>query len=106
MKSHYVELGLQRVRIVQILSLEGRKFGQTLNTGLYLLNSLLEELKQRGHTAVPGDEAFKLYDTHGFPLELTQEGAAEQGFTVDFSGFEQSIQRQQARSRAPTTFAH
>jgi len=105
MKSHYVELGLQRDRIVEILSLEERKFGQTLNTGLYLLNSLLEELKQRGHTAVPGDEAFKLYDTHGFPLELTQEVAAEQGFTVDVSGFEQSMQRQQERSRAASTFA-
>jgi alanyl-tRNA synthetase len=105
MKSHYVELGLQRDRIVEILSLEERKFGQTLNTGLYLLNNLLEELKQRGHTAVPGDEAFKLYDTHGFPLELTQEVAAEQGFTVDVSGFEQSMQRQQERSRAASTFA-
>ena len=105
MKSHYVELGLQRDRIVEILSLEERKFGQTLNTGLYLLNSLLEELKQRGHTAVPGDEAFKLYDTHGFPLELTQEVAAEQGFTVDVSGFEQSMQRQQERSRGASTFA-
>jgi len=105
MKSHYVELGLQRDRIVEILSLEERKFGQTLNTGLYLLNSLLEELKQRGHTAVAGDEAFKLYDTHGFPLELTQEVAAEQGFTVDVSGFEQSMQRQQERSRAASTFA-
>ncbi len=105
MKSHYVELGLQRDRIVEILSLEERKFGQTLNTGLYLLNNLLEELKQRGHTAIPGDEAFKLYDTHGFPLELTQEVAAEQGFTVDVSGFEQSMQRQQERSRGASTFA-
>ncbi|HVB72539.1 MAG TPA: alanine--tRNA ligase [Ktedonobacteraceae bacterium] len=105
MKSHYVELGLQRDRIVEILSLEERKFSQTLNAGLYLLNNLIEELKQRGHTAIPGDEAFKLYDTHGFPLELTQEVAAEHGFTVDVSGFEQSMQRQQERSRATATFA-
>ncbi|MGH2494117.1 MAG: alanine--tRNA ligase [Ktedonobacteraceae bacterium] len=105
MKSHYVELGLQRDRIVEILSLEEKKFSQTLNAGLFLLNNLLEDLKQRGHTTIPGDAAFKLYDTHGFPLELTQEVAAEHGFTVDISGFEQSMQQQQERSRATATFA-
>jgi alanyl-tRNA synthetase len=104
MKSHYVELGLQRDRIVDILSLEERKFSQTLNAGLFLLTNLLEDLKLRGHTAIPGDQAFKLYDTHGFPLELTQEVAAEHGFTVDVSGFEQSMQRQQERSRASAAF--
>src|SRR5436305_11780660 len=83
MKSHYVELGLQRDRIVEILSLEEKKFSQTLNAGLFLLNNLIEDLKKRQHTAIPGEEAFKLYDTRGFPLELTQEVAAEHGFTVD-----------------------
>lgn len=104
MKSHYVELGLQRDRIVEILSLEEKKFSQTLNAGLFLLNNLLADLKQRGHTAIPGDQAFKLYDSHGFPLELTQEVAAEHGFTIDISGFEQSMQQQQERSRATAAF--
>jgi alanyl-tRNA synthetase len=106
MRGHYVELGLQRDRIVEILNLEEKKFGQTLNAGMHLLNSLLEDLKQRGHSAIPGEDAFKLYDTHGFPLELTQEVAAEQGFTVDVSGFEQSMQQQQERSRAASAFTH
>ena len=105
MRWHYVELGLQRDRIVEILSLEEKKFGQTLNAGMYLLNNLIEDLKQRGHSAIPGEDAFKLYDTHGFPLELTQEVASEQGFTVDVSGFEQSMQQQQIRSRAASAFA-
>src|SRR5215472_6950250 len=105
MRGHYVELGLQRDRIVEILSLEEKKFGQTLNAGMSLLSSLLDDLKRQGHTAIPGADAFKLYDTHGFPLELTQEVAAEQGFTVDVSGFEQSMQQQQERSRAASTFA-
>jgi len=105
MRGHYVELGLQRDRIVEILSLEEKKFGQTLNAGMYLLNNLIEDLKQRGHSAIPGEDAFKLYDTHGFPLELTQEVASEQGFTVDVSGFEQSMQQQQIRSRAASAFA-
>ena len=104
MRGHYVELGLQRNRIVEILSLEEKKFGQTLNAGMNLLTNLLVELKQQGRTAIPGADAFKLYDTHGFPLELTQEVAAEQGFTVDVSDFEQSMQQQQERSRAASTF--
>jgi alanyl-tRNA synthetase len=104
MRSHYVELGLQRDRIVEILSLEEKKFGQTLNAGMYLLNNLIEDLKRRGHSAIPGEDAFKLYDTHGFPLELTQEVAEEHGLSVDVSGFEQSMQRQQERSRAASVF--
>src|SRR2546422_9736734 len=104
MKDHYVELGLQRDRIVEILSLEEKKFGQTLNAGLSLLTTLIEDLKRRNHNAIPGEEAFKLHDTHGFPLELTQEVAAEHGFTVDVSGFEQAMQRQQERSRMAAAF--
>jgi len=104
MKDHYVELGLQRDRIVELLSLEERKFGQTLNTGLALLTALIDDLQQKGHHAIPGEDAFKLYDTHGFPLELTQEVAAEHGLSIDVSGFEQAMQRQQERSRASAAF--
>ncbi len=104
MRSHYVELGLHRDRIVEILSLEEKKFGQTLNAGLFLLNTMLEDLNHRGRRVLPGEDAFKLYDTHGFPFELTQEVAAEHGFTVDVSGFEQSMQQQQERSRAASAF--
>ncbi len=104
MKDHYVELGLQRDRIVELLSLEERKFGQTLNTGLALLTALIDDLQQKGHHAIPGEDAFRLYDTHGFPLELTQEVAAEHGLSIDVSGFEQAMQRQQERSRSSATF--
>ena len=104
MKSHYVELGLQRDRIIEILSLEEKKFNQTLNAGLALLTERIEDIQHKGHHTIPGEDAFKLYDTHGFPLELTQEVAAEHGLTVDASGFEQSMQRQQERSRATGAF--
>ncbi len=104
MKSHYVELGQHRDRIVEILSREEQKFSQTLNAGLALLTTLLDDLKAQGKTVIPGADAFKLYDTHGFPLELTQEVAAEHGFTVDIPGFEQALQRQQERSRSSATF--
>ena len=105
MKDHYVELGLQRDRIVEILSLEEKKFNQTLNAGLTLLTNLIEDLKAHDVTVIPGDDAFKLYDTHGFPLELTQEVAAEHRLTVDIPGFERAMERQQERSRRTATFA-
>jgi alanyl-tRNA synthetase len=98
--SYYSELQMQQARILEILTLEEKKFSQTLTTGLNLLNDLLANLKMQECTVIPGEEVFKLYDTHGFPIELTQEIAAEQGFTIDTAGFEQSMQRQQERSRA------
>ncbi len=104
MGDHYHELHQQRHRIMEILSLEELKFGQTLNTGLHLLNQLLDELRAKKHMVIPGENVFRLYDTHGFPVELTQEIAAEQGFTIDTAGFEQAMQRQQERSRAFTSF--
>ncbi|GCE18209.1 alanine--tRNA ligase [Dictyobacter kobayashii] len=107
MGDYYTELKTQRERIIEVLSLEEKKFSQTLNTGLSLLNDLLAELKEQHKTVIPGEEVFRLYDTHGFPVELTQEIAGEQGFSIDTSGFEQSMQRQQERSRAgaSNTFA-
>jgi alanyl-tRNA synthetase len=104
MGDYYTELRTQRTRISDVLSLEEQKFSLTLNTGLALLNDLLQNLQQRGQTVVPGEEVFKLYDTHGFPVELTEEIASEQGFTIDSAGFEQAMQRQQERSRAASTF--
>ncbi|HEU5377936.1 MAG TPA: alanine--tRNA ligase [Ktedonobacteraceae bacterium] len=104
LKGHYVELAQQRNRIIEILSFEEKKFGSTLSAGLFLLNNLLEDLQKQGKKIIPGTDAFKLYDTHGFPLELTQEVAGEHGFTVDTPGFEQAMERQQERSRSTNVF--
>ncbi|GHO74569.1 alanine--tRNA ligase [Ktedonobacter sp. SOSP1-85] len=105
MGDYYTELRTQRDRIVDVLSLEEKKFSQTLNTGLQLLTSLLSDLRQKEISVIPGNEVFKLYDSHGFPVELTQEIASEQGFTIDAAGFEQAMQQQQERSRAASNFA-
>ncbi|GCF07444.1 alanine--tRNA ligase [Dictyobacter arantiisoli] len=107
MGGYYSELETQRERIIEVLSLEEKKFSQTLDTGLSLLNELLLDLKQKQQTTIPGAEVFRLYDTHGFPVELTQEIASEQGFKIDDAGFEEAMQRQQERSRAgaSNTFA-
>jgi len=104
LKGHYAELSQQRDRIVEILSFEEKKFGQTLSAGLFLLNNLLEDLQKQDKHTIPGDDAFKLYDTHGFPLELTREVAGEHDFTVDTPGFEQAMERQQERSRSTNVF--
>ncbi|GHO43907.1 alanine--tRNA ligase [Ktedonospora formicarum] len=105
MGDYYTELREQRDRIVDVLSMEEKKFSQTLNTGLQLLTELLTELRAKEVSVIPGDAVFKLYDTHGFPVELTQEIASEQGFTIDSAGFEHAMQQQQERSRAASTFS-
>jgi alanyl-tRNA synthetase len=105
MKGHYTDLAQRRDQIVEILSHEERKFGQTLSLGLQLLNEVLDSLQEQGEKVVPGETAFKLYDTHGFPLELTQEVAAERDMLVDITGFEGAMQRQQERSKQPEVFA-
>lgn len=104
LKGHYVELAQQRERIIEVLSFEEKKFSLTLSAGLVLLNNLLESLRQEDKHVIPGADAFKLYDTHGFPLELTQEVAGEHGFTVDTSGFAQAMERQQEQSRSNNAF--
>ncbi len=104
LKGHYIELGLRRDRIVEILSFEEKKFGETLSAGLALLNTLLEYLQKQDQHVIPGEAAFRLYDTHGFPLELTQEVAGEHGFTVDIPAFEQAMERQKERSRSTSVF--
>jgi alanyl-tRNA synthetase len=105
MQGHYTELAERRDQIVEILSHEEKKFGQTLSMGLQLLNEVLDDLQKREEKVVPGEAAFRLYDTHGFPLELTQEVAAERDMLVDVVGFEGAMQRQQERSKQPEVFA-
>jgi alanyl-tRNA synthetase len=104
MQGHYRELAARRDQIVEVISIEERKFGQTLNAGMQRLNTLLDELERQGERQVPGQEAFKLYDTHGFPLELTQEVAAERGMTVDVASYRGAMLHQKERSRQPEAF--
>ena len=105
MGGHYHELAARRDAIVETLEAEERRFGQTLTGGLQLLTRELDELAARGGSEVPGEVAFKLYDTHGFPIELTEEVARERDFTVDRAGFEGAMQRQQEQARRPDVFA-
>ncbi len=96
--SHYQELHERDELIVKTLEGEENLFRRTLHTGTQLLNNLLKNLKH-GDT-LPGDEAFKLYDTYGFPLEITQEICQEQGIGVDLTGYELCLKEAQELSRA------
>ena len=86
--------------ITRTVQAEEGRFHQTLSRGLDMLEQSVEELETKGETELTGKRAFELYDTYGFPLDLTQLLTREQGITVDEIGFEKSMEQQRARGRA------
>jgi alanyl-tRNA synthetase len=94
----YPELRQARALIEETLKLEETRFRQTLDRGLKLLDDELSGLAE--DAALPGEAAFKLYDTYGFPLDLTQDALREKGRTVDTSGFDAAMAEQKAKARA------
>lgn len=100
MKSYYPEVLANTARIQKTVAAEEKRFNATLTGGLALLNDVIAAAKSDGKAQISGDDAFKLSDTYGFPLELTQEQAAESGLTVDVAGFNEALQAQRTRARA------
>ncbi len=96
------ELDAKAAAVRTTLEQEEGKFAETLNAGTSRLEELMGRLKGR---AIPGEEAFKLYDTYGFPLELTIDMAQERSFTVDRAGFDTLLRTQQERSRTASQFS-
>ncbi len=94
----YPELVRAQALIEETLKLEETRFKQTLDRGLRLLDDELAKLPEGG--ALPGEAAFRLYDTYGFPLDLTQDALREKGRTVDAAGFDAAMQEQKAKARA------
>ncbi len=94
----YPELGRAQSLIEETLRLEETRFKQTLDRGLRLLDDELARLPSGG--ALPGEAAFRLYDTYGFPLDLTQDALREKGLTVDVAGFETAMTEQKVKARA------
>jgi len=94
----YPELKKRSAEIAKIIKAEEESFSLTLDQGLSLITKLIDSHKS--DTIIPGKDAFKLHDTFGFPLELTQEIAAESGLTVDIDGFNEEMKVQQERARA------
>ncbi|MBD3349217.1 MAG: alanine--tRNA ligase [Candidatus Eisenbacteria bacterium] len=93
----------KREHVALVIKSEEERFGETLASGTAALEEAMEALRERGAEVVPGDLAFRLYDTYGFPFDLTEEMAAERGLSVDRDGFEAAMegQRERARSSGP-----
>jgi len=104
MGGHYTELPTRREFILNVITQEEERFQQTLDIGLNILDELIERLSAEGKNVIPGEEAFRLYDTYGFPLDLTRVVAQERGFTVDEEGFQKALEAQRERARAAQAF--
>ncbi|MEA5012776.1 MAG: alanine--tRNA ligase [Angelakisella sp.] len=101
----YPELVQNKDYIVKVIKLEEERFAKTIDQGLGMVNSLIEKLLAEGKTVFPGDEAFKLYDTYGFPIDLTKEIAEEKGLAVDEKGYQASMKVQRETAREATRAA-
>lgn len=104
-KDGYPELEEKKAFILNVLTQEESKFDKTIDQGLAILKEMKAVMKGEGRTELSGEEAFKLYDTYGFPLDLTQEILAEDGMTLDEEGFKAAMenQRETARKRRKET---
>ena len=96
----YPELSEKYDYILKVLTLEEERFDATIDAGLSILNSVIDTAKAEGKTEVSGEDAFKLYDTFGFPIDLTREILEEAGMTYDNDRFVELMQEQKVRARA------
>lgn len=101
MQQAYPELAEHQTQIMRVLEQEENQFSRTLEQGLQLLATQIQALKGN---EIPGDVAFKLYDTYGFPIDLTADIAREQGLHLDMDGFNQCMQQQRAQSQSSSQF--
>ncbi|GAB6092413.1 alanine--tRNA ligase [Furfurilactobacillus curtus] len=99
MQSHYPEVLEQADYIAGVIHSEEDRFNVTLDTGLSLLNDTIAATKAAGNTQLAGTDAFKLFDTYGFPIELTTEYASDEGLGVDQAGFKAAMEEQRQRAR-------
>ena len=106
-KDGYPELEEKKDFIFQVLTKEEEQFNKTIDQGLHILGEMEEAMNKEGRTELSGEDAFKLYDTYGFPIDLTREILEEKGYTIDENGFKEAmeVQRKQAReARAVTNY--
>lgn len=97
-KDGYPELDEKREFILNVLSQEEDKFDKTIDQGLNILNEMQKKTEEAGRKELSGDDAFKLYDTYGFPLDLTMEILGEKGYTIDEEGFKAAMEMQKKKA--------
>lgn len=100
MVDFYPEVKEKTDFIQKVVKNEEDRFHETLNEGLHILSSVMKEQKAAGSTVIPGKDVFRLYDTYGFPVELTEEYAEEEGLSLDQAGFESEMEAQRERARS------
>lgn len=100
MKDFYPEVHEKQAFIMKVVKNEEDRFHETLHDGMAILSQMIQKAKASGRAVVSGSDAFKLYDTYGFPFELTEEFAQEEEVAVDREGFEREMDEQRKRARA------
>jgi alanyl-tRNA synthetase len=100
----YPELTRAHEHVARVLRQEEDRFAETLTTGMALLDTALLELRRRGGTVIDGETVFKLYDTYGFPVDLTADIARERDLAIDQAGFDAAMEAQRERARAASRF--
>ena len=98
-KDGYPELDEKKDFIFNVLTQEEDKFDKTIDQGLHILSVMQEEMNQAGEKVLSGENAFKLYDTYGFPLDLTKEILEEKGYGIDEEGFQAAMEKQRVQAR-------
>jgi alanyl-tRNA synthetase len=104
MGAAYPELSKDKVRVAEVLKAEEERFGETIDNGMRILADALGRLEKSGGKVLDGHTAFTLYDTFGFPFDLTADVCRERGVTVDEAAFEQEMDAQRTRARAASQF--
>lgn len=97
---YYPEVVEKREFIEKVIRIEEERFHETLSDGLAILSDLAANAKKAGNGQISGEDAFRLYDTYGFPLDLTEDFASEHGLSVDREGFDAAMEAQRERARA------
>lgn len=100
MDKAYPELQENLDYVAKVIRAEEERFHETLNDGIRLAQEIVKNVKERGQDTIPGHEVFRLYDTFGFPLDLSQDIAEEAGLQVDLTGFQTAMEEQRKRARA------
>ena len=98
-KDGYQELEDKKAFIFKVLTQEEEKFNKTIDQGLSILNDMMADMEAKGSKELPGEDTFKLYDTYGFPVDLTKEILEEKGFTYDEAGFKAAMEEQRTKAR-------
>ena len=98
-KAGYPELEEKKEFIFKVLTNEENQFNKTIDQGLRILADMEEEMKAAGETTLSGENTFKLYDTYGFPIDLTKEILEEKGYGIDEEGFHKAMEEQRVKAR-------